>query len=193
VNVFSGTTGAFISSLSVPSPCGCSAGIAVDAAGMIYVTDHGSGIIYKSSGGAFDVFATVPQYVEGLTIGPDEKLYVGTRDTRVLRFSLDGTPYGVGGNLFDPTFINDNRLNLAFSVAFDKNNMIYVTSAGTNEILRYSASGSFADTFVSANLGGLDYPTYMVFAPVPESSEWAMMALGVAVLGLGTRRRLNKA
>ena len=189
VNRFAGGTGDFVGAINLPSVAGASAGIAVDAAGVLYISDRPSGTIFKYEASSLSVFASLAPDIEGLTIGPDGKLYVGSGDTRVLRFSLDGTPYGLGGDISDATFINDSRLNLAFSVTFDQNGALYVASSRTSEVLRYSAEGTFVDTFISAGAGDLNYPTYMVFVPVPEPSTVWMLLLGAASIAASIRAR----
>lgn len=181
VNRFAGDTGAFIESIPLPTGAGASAGIAVDATGTLYISDRPSGTLFKYESGSLTTFASALPDIEGLTLGPDGKLYVGTGDTRVLRFSLDGTPFGAGGDVLDPTFINDARLNLAFSIEFDGAGRIYVASSRTDEVLRYTSDGGFSDTFISAGAGGLVFPTYMVFAPVPLPSTILLLLTGIIV------------
>ena len=189
VNRFASDTGIFISAITLPTGAGASAGVAVDDAGTLYISDRPSGTIFKYEGGLLSIFATVGPDLEGLTLGPDGKLYGGTGDTRVLRFSLDGTPYGFGGDTSVATFINDGRLDFAWSVIFDRSGTLYVSSSRTNEVLRYNAEGIYIDTFVSAGSGGLDFPTYMVFAPVPEPSIFWMLLVGAALIACSIRSK----
>lgn len=49
---------------------------------------------------------------------------------------------------------------------FGPDDNLYVTSANTDEILRYNGTtGAFIDAFVTAGAGGLDRPTDPVFGP----------------------------
>jgi Metallo-peptidase family M12B Reprolysin-like len=53
---------------------------------------------------------------------------------------------------------------------------IYITSAGTDEVLRYDRfTGEFMDAFVTAGSGGLDEPSCLAFLP---SAEWLVCSRG---------------
>ena len=59
---------------------------------------------------------------------------------------------------------------------------------GTWEILQ--ADGSISDVITTFNTG---HGAEIIFQSIPEPSEWALMAMGLAVIGLTMKRRQNNA
>jgi glucose/arabinose dehydrogenase len=140
---------------------------------------------YDGTTGSFiDDFADETQLTSarGVVFGPDGNLYVadgtGTSDGTVVvydgktgRFLRDFFPRGTGGLshpgglVFGPDGLNDGKLDL------------YIASAHTNSILRFSFSsdgrsgveapsaGNTEATFVPANSGGLDHPFALTIGP----------------------------
>ena len=172
----------------------------------------------------------------GLTFGPDGNLFVSAgfvaAPSAVFRFqgpsgSTPGAPLPSAGNngaVFVPSGSGD--LLTTFGLIFgpdgngDGQQDLYLPSfklAGSNKadhrfstIKRYDGvTGTFIDTFVTANSGGLDQPNYLTFthtdpvtlqyldspassaaAAVPEPSCLLLAAgLGAAAGAMGSRRR----
>jgi MYXO-CTERM domain-containing protein len=82
-------------------------------------------------------------------------------------------------------------LDAPCDVQFGPDGSLYVSSAASDQILRYNGTtGAFMDVFASGN--GLDGPCFMVFdgkpdTPLPEPGG-AMLGLGASA-GLLRRRR----
>jgi hypothetical protein len=128
---------------------------------------------YDGTTGAFiDDFADDNQFTSPRSVlfGPDGNLYVDNDDNglgTVLRyngttgaFMDDFVPTSSGGlshpvgMVFGPDGQGDGKLDL------------YVSSAGTNSILRYDGTtGAFLGAFVPSGSGGLNHPRYLVFGP----------------------------
>ena len=76
--------------------------------------------------------------------------------------SIDGGT----GNFRDIFVISNAELIAPLDLVFGPDDNLYVSSEGTNEVLRYNGiTGEFIDTFVVANSGGLDNPIGLVFGP----------------------------
>jgi hypothetical protein len=176
------TTGAFVDTFVPPR----SGGLA-QPCGLVFGPDHNlyvsSGIFsgrghravlrYDGTAGAFlDDFADDNQLTSPRMVlfGPDGNLYVDDGNQHpgtVLRyngitgaFMDDFVPTGSGGlshptgMVFGPDGQGDGKLDL------------YVSSAGTNSILRYDGTtGAFLGAFVPSGSGGLDHPRGLVIGP----------------------------
>lgn len=191
---FDGATGAFEALVDIAGDTQ-TIGVAVDASGVVYASSR-TGRIRKYESGILSSFATAPSgWFEALTIGSDGNLYAGSSGSRIYRYKPDGTPFGAGGSTSDPTFIDDSRLDNAFSPSFGPDGNLYVVSFNTSQVLRYGPDGTFIDTFLGST-PGLDRPTYLAFGtfappPVPEPAPIALLISGIAVLTLTGRKRMN--
>src|SRR5262249_49634049 len=86
---FDGKTGALKETIGYG---GDAPGVAVDAAGIVYFSNRAEGKVYRYDGSSVTLFADIaPAWAEGLALGPDGNLYVGTYHTGVLRYKPDGT------------------------------------------------------------------------------------------------------
>jgi len=103
-----------------------------------------------------------------LTFGPDGNLYVASFTAgEVLRFD------GSTGEFIDVFVTAGNELREPFGLAFGADGSLFVGTGNTgscgspfcNAVLRYDASGSFLEVFVSPNAGGLVDPLEVEFGP----------------------------
>lgn len=154
-----------------------------DAAGNLYVsyrTPVGSGVFkFATDGASAPTFTHVIGFetsvaahvnaAQGLTIGPDGKLYVASEaDHRVCRFAPDGTYLGdfvaaAAGGLAQPT-------DLAFGPDFNGDGVpdLYVASSATNEVLGYAGTtGAFLGRKLAATRQ-LANPVALAFGPRGE-------------------------
>jgi streptogramin lyase len=129
---------------------------------------------YHAATGQFmDRFATLPASIgaKDVEFGPDGNLYVPTQQSHsIYRFN------GATGEFMD-VFVpaGSGGLNTARSMLFgpdangDNYPEAYVTSAGTDSVLRYDGiTGQFLDAFVPSGSGGLNDPTALVFGPTGD-------------------------
>lgn len=105
--------------------------------------------------------------------GPDGNYYVVEQSTdKVLRFDgYSGAPLGAAGNPADATFVNVGAggLDAPQYLTFDASGDLYVSSAATDEIIKYQGPnganpGQTIGTFVTAS-HGLRNPTFLEFGP----------------------------
>ena len=152
-------------------------GIEVGPDGNVYVSSltsplRGSINRYEADTGRFlGVFAGIPEMngAKDLEFGPDGCLFVADNvSNSVLRFD------GVTGEFIDEFVTRGSGgLSVLRSLVFGpdaggsvQQRDLYVTSAGTNSVLRYDgATGAFVDAFVPTGSGGLYDPTMLVFGP----------------------------
>jgi DNA-binding beta-propeller fold protein YncE len=135
----------------------------------VLVSSYGTGEIlrYDANNGSFlGVFAahaTLERPV-GITIGPDNNLYVadeGDPNGKIVRF--DGTT----GALID-TFVTTGSGGLvaAHDIVFGPDGNLYVSSQNTHNVLRYDGNtGAFIDDFVTSQSGGLWQSLGISFGP----------------------------
>jgi DNA-binding beta-propeller fold protein YncE len=100
-----------------------------------------------------------------LVIGPDGHLYVASGDTlensAVLRYD------GKTGQ-FLGKFASGNGMRRPYGVVFGPDNLMYVSSFLSDQLLRFNAStGAFVDVFATGDgkAGGLNGPNGLVFGP----------------------------
>ena len=95
-------------------------------------------------------------------------------------------PSGVTSGLYERSF------SLADAAVY---NPAYITAnGGTVDSARAALLGGLASNEAYFNLHSSAYPNgeirgFLVAAPIPEPSGWAMLALGIGALGLLGRRR----
>jgi hypothetical protein len=101
--------------------------------------------------------------------------------------------YDFDTGTFD-TFASGGALSEPGDVAFGPDGNLYVTSGGTNSILRYDGTtGAFLGTAASGQ--GLSGTFSFAFAPsaIPEPGSLTLLALGaLGVAGYGWRRRRRR-
>ncbi len=157
VNSFTGTAKVF------------ARGVTFGPNGFLYVTSDKDVLRYDAAGKALGVFvtdpATPPTHYD-LAFGPDGNLFVTANGTNsVLRYGPTGAKLPAAGQpAGSATFVTPGLggLDRPMGVAFGPDGLLYVASAGSNQILRYdAATGAFKDVF-AANVPG---PKYMVFGP----------------------------
>ncbi len=86
----------------------------------------------------------------------------------ILSFGLSyaiPSAFAVAGDFID-VFASGSGLDFPIGLVFGPDGNLYVSSANTDEVLRYNGTtGAFIDAFVSAGSGGLDAPNGLVFGP----------------------------
>jgi len=200
VQRFDGKTGLFESIIA--SGLGNAVGLAIDTTGNIYFTSRNQGTVYKYDGTTVSVFAAGVR-AEALLFGSDGYLYVSQNSFNypsngsILRYKTDGTPFGVGGNTLDPTYIPGNGQLSGQQMAFGPDGNFYVADYRSNTVRRYNGStGAFIDVFTKPGYN-LEGPWGLAFssetAPsksVPEpASVLGLLALGVVGAGSLLQRK----
>jgi glucose/arabinose dehydrogenase len=157
------------------------AGLVFGPDGHLYVSNYGNSEVLRFDGqtGAF-LNAFVPsgsgglRWPEGLMFGPDKNLYVSNSDAfdvtigEILRYDgQTGTPLPVGG-ASGAVFVSNGSggLQRPAGLVFGPDNNLYVSSTGSDAILRYDRqTGAFLNDFVPPGSGGLQGPSGLVFGP----------------------------
>jgi tripartite motif-containing protein 71 len=133
-------------------------GIAVDAAGYVYVADQGNDRVCK--------FTAAGQFVlswglhgagpgqfnnpSGIAVDPLGRILVGDLlNDRIEVFSSEGTFL----NAFGSSGHGAGQLTRPYDVAVSPSGMVYVANHGNHRVEEYDANGTFLDTLGSADLG----------------------------------------
>lgn len=141
-------------------------GLAFGPEGDLYVSSRNLGRVqtFDGSSDAFIQSAAVIFEPRGLTFGPtDGLLYVISgnevrRFDRTARVDLGAFVAAGSGGLRTDTASSD--------LTFGPDGNLYVSSAGTDSVLRYDGeTGAFLDEFIPAGSGGLDNPVGLAFGP----------------------------
>jgi hypothetical protein len=178
---YDGLTGAFSDTI-VPGLSGAlpAQGAVYGPDGNLYSMDPATGAIVRYDGhtGALISSFVAPASQDGvgpaqpsaLIFGPDYNLYVAdTSNSSVLRFSgSNGMPLpapGQPGAVFVPS--GSAGLDQPDGLAFGPDGNLYVSSSGSNTILRYSGSSGApaAPMSIFAGPGGLQQPGDLAFGP----------------------------
>jgi len=110
------------------------------------------------SGHYLDSFAENLGYLDAVTFGPDQNLYVSAGVARqVYRYN------GSTGQRMD-TFVGLGNLMYAAGLDFGPDGHLYVSDYAADEIDRFDGlTGDHIDTFVARGSGGLDGPVELLF------------------------------
>ncbi len=88
----------------------------------------------------------------GLNVGPDGLLYVCSEgNNSIQRFNMSTHAYV-------DTFISGSNLNSPTGITFDASHNVLVGNFNSSTVTKYSSSGTFLNTLVTAGSGGIDGP-----------------------------------
>jgi len=187
IQVFSGATGAPLSTLNGPNGPIQPTDLAFDpVTHALYVCDGGGVEQYNPI--THDFFNVVlaatggPSVPLDLAFGPDDKLYVLDYSTdSVFRYNADGSG--------QTTYLSLPALFFPNALAFGPDGLLYISGTDFNipsnlqgEILQ--VTNGIATPYIT----GLNNPGFIDFAPVPEPGTLACGTAALALL-LGRRRR----
>lgn len=157
--------------------------LAFDSAGNLYVSDRnsggaGAGTIDKiTTAGVQSVFASGLNYPVGMAFNAAGDLFVagGNGFNTITEIATDGTQSTFASGLNGPT-----------SIAFDTAGDMFVADGGLygqdGDLTEFAANGT--ETTVATGIRATSLAFQGVALPVPEPSEYALIALGFA--GLAT-------
>jgi sugar lactone lactonase YvrE len=129
---------------------------------------------YDQTTGAFlGVFATgLPgdHPTSGLTVGPDNNLYVGANNFATPLLESFVRRFNGGTGAFIDTFASGGELNGPGNMVFGPDGNLYVASFGglapNSKVIRYNGvTGAFIDDFVPVGSGGLSGAEGLTFGP----------------------------
>ncbi|HWF01874.1 MAG TPA: PEPxxWA-CTERM sorting domain-containing protein [Caulobacteraceae bacterium] len=104
-------------------------------------------------------------------------------------FSNDVTQYSLTGQALSQFSTTDNIVGLAYD---QSSNTIWGWDRAASSLDQYSLSGTLLQSqYVDVNADGIDNPfggEMPILSAAPEPASWAMMVLGVGLLGAALRR-----
>jgi hypothetical protein len=158
-------------------------GLAFDNANHLFVVNGSALLEYNGAGGVIGSMS-LPNVGDGLTYDPftGELFASYTSGIMEIPTSLSGvTSFGYNGDRID-------------GLESDGNGSIYLADTSAQVIVQYSISGnSFTAETGVPTIDDLAPIVGLGSSPVPETSTWAMLALGFAGLGYAGFRRAAKA
>src|SRR5262245_44589465 len=116
---------------------------------------------YDGASGAYlGIFAGGVLSPQGIVVGPDTRVFFVTNNgpsiRSVSRYNADGSGFS--------TFASDAQMQFPIQgLAFDGTSRLYVANTSADNVLRFSASGTFDSVFASGS--GLTRPTSLAFGP----------------------------
>jgi WD40 repeat protein len=141
-------------------------GLAFGPEGDLYVGSRNLGYVQTFDGTSGDFIQSAATVFEprGLTFGPADGLMYVISANEVRRFDRTAR---VDLGAFIASGSGGLRTDTGSSaLTFGPDGNLYVSSAGTDSVLRYDGqTGTFLDEFVSAGSGGLDNPVGLAFGP----------------------------
>ena len=179
-----GGTGSVFASTGLNGP----RGLAFDSAGNLYAANSDNTIEKFTPGGTGSVFASTGlNGPTGLAFDSAGNLYAANKgDSTIEKFS----PGGVGS-----VFANTGSIyggGQPVGLAFDSAGNLYAANFNYSTIEEFSSTGTDLGVF-AGNFGGLNGPTYLAFAPVPEPVPEPGTALfGIACAGVAAFRRRRR-
>jgi hypothetical protein len=140
-------------------------GLAFDSDGDLYVACEGTDSVLKFNGQTGEFLGTFASggglnNPRDMEFGPDGDLYViayGIGDRRIHRYD---------GETGQHILAFEQALNDAHWLAVGPDGYVYASERSLDQVVRFNAtSGAFAGVFVTANSGGLEYPSDLAFGP----------------------------
>lgn len=182
---YDGNTGAFIDLFVDSYSLGGAYGLTFGPDGDLYVGSRDGNAVHLydgDTGASLGDFASV-YYPRGVMFGPDGYLYVTSGADVIQRCDAAG----VCVNFVSPPAGSLNGLSVGLIFGPDGN--LYATSDGNHKVARFDgATGAYIDDFVPSGSGGLLGPEAIVFQPVPEPGTLALLAVGMGVVAVLSRR-----
>jgi hypothetical protein len=128
--------------------------------GRISVVSLPDGAVVRRMSPTGGTGLSLPVDATAFVFGPDGSIYLADA---ALDYVAKMNPET--GQLTPFVTTASGGLDRPSGLAFDAQGRLYVSSAGTNKVLRYAASGAFLDVFSQAPAGSLSDPRALLFVP----------------------------
>lgn len=184
IKKYNWTTGAFMQTIVSTGQLGLNGcrDLRYNASGDLFYVGAQSETIYKiPNGGSPTVFASLPGDSSCVDFGFDGNVYgVGLWNSDVKKYNAAGVQIGTfAGGLQRPRGLTFNEWNGTQS--------LFVNESSTNNVYRYSTTGTLLSTFNTIPAGVSDLSFMRSYTPVPEPMSLSFMALGL--LGVLRKRK----